>query len=210
LEIPPGGDRADGFARPTGGELVRNLPTEFRKAPGLLTKSAGGRMRRKERQSRYAIILVYRPNDANTMTFWAFLLKNWVLALAFLTSGALLLWPFLQRRLSTVKEIGTHEATLLINAKNAILLDVREPKEMQGSRLPNAVHIPLSQLKARAGELAKSSGRPIIMYDDKGQGGRLAAGTLAKQGFDEIYLLGGGYRAWKGAGLPLAKDPGTT
>jgi rhodanese-related sulfurtransferase len=144
------------------------------------------------------------------MTFLAFLLKNWVVAVAFVASGALLLWPFIQRRLSPVKEIGTHEATLLINSKNAVLLDLREAKEMQGSRLPNAVHIPLSELKTRVGELAKSVSRPIIVYDDRGQGGRVAAGALSKQGFGEIYLLGGGFRAWKGAGLPLARDTSAT
>jgi len=67
-----------------------------------------------------------------------FLEKNWPLVLVFVLSGAMLLWPILQRRLSPTQEIGTFDATLLINSENAILLDIREPKEFTGSRLPNA------------------------------------------------------------------------
>jgi len=98
------------------------------------------------------------------MEFLAFLEKNWVLALAFVLSGGMLLWPLVTRRLSTVSEIGTAEVTRLMNKADPVLLDVREAKEYDGRRLPNAVHIPLSQLKDRTGELAKSASRPIIVY----------------------------------------------
>ena len=70
----------------------------------------------------------------------------------------MLLWPLVQRRLSPMKEIGTLDVTQLINRANAVLLDVREPKEFEGGRLPNAVHIPLSQLARRSAELAKHDG----------------------------------------------------
>ncbi|HET8831312.1 MAG TPA: rhodanese-like domain-containing protein, partial [Casimicrobiaceae bacterium] len=93
-----------------------------------------------------------------------FVEKNWPLVLVFVLSGVMLLWPLLQRRLSPTREIGTLDATRLINAQNALLLDIREPKEFTGSRLPNALHIPLSQLKERGVELAKFVSRPVIVY----------------------------------------------
>jgi hypothetical protein len=55
----------------------------------------------------------------------AFIEKNWMLVVAFVASGLMLLWPLVQRRLSPVKEIGTLHVTQLINRENAVLLDVR-------------------------------------------------------------------------------------
>jgi rhodanese-related sulfurtransferase len=132
-----------------------------------------------------------------------FLEKNWILIVAFLLSGAMLLWPLLQRRLSPMKEIGTVFVTNLINRQNAVLLDVREPAEFAGGKLPNALHIPLSQLKDRTAELAKLSSRPVVVYCSLGRRARGAASVLADAGFANIYMLAGGVKAWKDAGLPL-------
>ena len=140
------------------------------------------------------------------MEFLGFLEKNWVLVLAFVLSGGMLLWPLVTRRLSTVAEIGAPEVTRLINKENPLLLDVREAKEYDGRRLPDAIHIPLSQLKDRAAELAKLVARPVVIYCDRGQRGRNAAGALKRAGFERIYVLAGGQRAWKEAGLPMHKD----
>ena len=145
----------------------------------------------------------------------AFIEKNWMLVLAFVASGVMLLWPLVQRRLSPVKEIGTLNVTQLINRENAVLLDVRETKEFEGGKLPNAVHIPLSQLTGRAGELAKMTSRPIVVYCERGQRSRAAAAALAKQGFANVYQLQGGLKSWKDAGLPrrihvdMTADAGT-
>ncbi len=135
----------------------------------------------------------------------SFVETNWMLILVMFLSGAMLLWPFVQRRFSPMKEIGNLNATHLINHQDAVLLDVRETKELEGGKLPNAVQIPLSQLDARAAELAKMTGRPIIVYCARGQRSRMAGAGLAKLGFTEIYQLNGGVRAWKDAGLPLEK-----
>ena len=134
-----------------------------------------------------------------------FLEKNWPLVLVFVLAGAMLLWPMLQRRLSPTREIGTFDATRLINSANALLLDIREPKEFTGSRLPNAMHIPLSQLAERGAELAKFASRPVIVYCDRGMRGGAATSALTKLGFTHVQSLRGGLRAWKDAGLPMQK-----
>jgi rhodanese-related sulfurtransferase len=130
---------------------------------------------------------------------------NQMLVGVFLLSGGMLVWPFVQRRLSTVKDVNNVEATQLINRRNAVLLDVREPKEFEGGRLPSAIHIPLSQLASRVSELAKFTSRPIVAYCDTGRRSRMAAGALEKAGFKEIYTLQGGIAAWKKDGLPVEK-----
>jgi len=135
----------------------------------------------------------------------SFIQSNWMLILVLVLSGAMLVWPMIQRRLSPSKDLGNLEVTRLINSANAVLLDVRETPEFEGGRLPNAVHIPLSQLDSRGSELARSTSRPVVAYCMSGNRSRMAGKALARLGFKEIYNLRGGYRAWKDAGLPVEK-----
>jgi rhodanese-related sulfurtransferase len=139
------------------------------------------------------------------MSLLEFIEKNWMLVATFVVSGALLIWPFVGRRLMGGPELGTLGVTQLINTQNPLVLDVRETKEVQGGKLPNAVHVPLSQLATRGSELSKHVGRPVIAYCDRGQRGRAATALLAKLGFKDIYSLQGGFKAWKDAGLPVQK-----
>lgn len=134
-----------------------------------------------------------------------FIQNNWLLIIVMFLSGAMLIWPLAQRRFSPMKDVGTLNVTHLINTQDAVLLDVREAKELEGGRLPNAVHIPLSQLNGRADELAKLASRPVVAYCATGNRSRSAGAALARVGFKDIYNLHGGYRAWKDAGLPVEK-----
>jgi rhodanese-related sulfurtransferase len=138
------------------------------------------------------------------MSLVDFVVKNWMLVLVTVVSGAMLVWPLLQRRLSPAKEVNTLAATQLLN-RDALVLDVREPKEVEHGKLPNAVHIPLSQLEERVGELKAHASRPIVAYCARGQRSRAAGGALAKAGFKDIYHLAGGIAEWRKAGLPLEK-----
>jgi len=138
------------------------------------------------------------------VSFATFVQNNWLLILVFVTSGGMLVWPLFQKRLAPGRDVGTHEATRLINS-NAVLLDVRETKEFEGGRLPRAIHIPLSQLASRGGELSRHAGKPVITYDMAGNRSRMANGVLGRLGFKDVYNLRGGYKAWKDAGLPVEK-----
>jgi rhodanese-related sulfurtransferase len=159
----------------------------------------------------YAIILPVRstaqlrgaaPLPSMTLQF---LENNWSLLLVMLVTGAMLVWPFIKGRVSAAREIGALEATALINRRNAVLVDVREAKEYEGARIPNAVHVPHSQLASRGQELKKFTARPVIAYCERGPHSRAAVGALGKIGFGEVYTLRGGLRAWSEAGLPVEK-----
>jgi rhodanese-related sulfurtransferase len=135
-----------------------------------------------------------------------FIQNNWPLILVMILSGGMLLWPLIGRRFSKVGEVGALGATQLINRQNAVMLDLRETKDYDGGHVPNAVHIPLSQLASRGGELSKLTSRPLIAYCDRGSRSRSAGAALSKLGFAEVYTLRGGVRAWVEAGLPIAKN----
>jgi rhodanese-related sulfurtransferase len=135
----------------------------------------------------------------------AFAQENWLLILVAIVSGAMLVWPLVQRQFSPMKGLGTSEVTRLINSRDAIPLDVREPKEFEAGRLPNALHVPLSQLGSRSAELAKHAGKPVIAYCETGVRSRTVGAALAKAGLTEVYHLNGGFRAWRDAGLPVER-----
>lgn len=132
-----------------------------------------------------------------------FVQENWILIAVAFVSGAMLVWPLVQRRFSPMKAVGTLDATRLINSRDAVLLDVRDQKEFDASRMLNAIHIPLAQLESRGGELKKYGSRPVIAYCDVGNRSRMAGAALVKAGIEEVYHLNGGLRAWKAAGLPV-------
>ena len=102
-----------------------------------------------------------------------FLENNWWLILAMIVSGGMLLWPMIGYRWSTVREIGAMEATQLINRRNALMLDVREPKEYQGGQVPNAVHLPQSQFASRGVEFLRvvDPDYPRAGFQDHGASG---------------------------------------
>jgi len=74
-----------------------------------------------------------------------FIQENLLLVIAAAASGAMLLWSFLGDRVSGINQLGTLEATRLIN-EDALVLDVREDKEWAAGHIPNARHIPLGAL----------------------------------------------------------------
>jgi rhodanese-related sulfurtransferase len=73
----------------------------------------------------------------------------------------------------------------------SLLLDVRTPAERSRESIPGSVHIPLHQLRMRAGELEKFRGRQIVCYCASGNRSLSAAAALKKLGFNAVNLVGG-------------------
>lgn len=76
--------------------------------------------------------------------------------------------------------------------KEAVLLDVREPAEVTAYSIPNAVNIPLGQLRARLGELDKS--RRHIVFCAIGVRAYNGARILSQAGFEDVAIYPGGAR----------------
>lgn len=134
-----------------------------------------------------------------------FLYTNWMLVLIMIMSGTMLLYPLIQRRMSGMSDVGNVRLTHLLNREGATALDIRETKEMDGTKLIGAVHVPLSQLRERAASLALDKSKPIVVYCARGQRGPMAASDLKAAGFTQIFNLTGGFKAWTEAGLPVEK-----
>ena len=89
---------------------------------------------------------------------------------------------------------ATELAARLKQGASLRLVDVREPHELEISRLPGAQLIPLGQMAARLSEL--NSADEIILFCKAGVRSRRALELLAGAGFRKLKNLKGGINAW--------------
>ena len=75
-----------------------------------------------------------------------------------------------------------------------LVIDVREPWELQLASIPDVVHVPMNQVPARFGEFSKDV-ETIVMCHAGGRSMRVAH-FLAAQGFTNVANLAGGISAW--------------
>lgn len=134
-----------------------------------------------------------------------FLQNNILLVLLALLSGGMLIWPFVAQLISGAKELSAADVVTLINRRDAIVLDVREPGEFKSGHIPRARNIPLSQLKDRLKELEKQKARPIVVSCASGSRSVNASRVLKQHGFNEVFALRKGLLGWAEASMPLEK-----
>ena len=133
-----------------------------------------------------------------------FVTDNLILVAVAFISGAMLVWPAV-RRGTAGASVSTLQATLLINQQNALVLDVREAADYEKGHMLNARNIALGEVESRAAEIEKYKAKPLIVVCDDGNRSGRAATALRKQGFEQVFTLGGGIGAWRQAGLPVEK-----
>lgn len=123
-----------------------------------------------------------------------------------LSSGLMLLWPFLTgSSASGVPSVSPTEAVLLMNRSKTLILDVREEAEFVTGHIQGAKHIPLAELETRVKELEKHKGKPVLVHCQRGVRSSKACKLLAGLEFTQLYQLEGGLDKWAAANMPLVK-----
>ena len=107
---------------------------------------------------------------------------------------------------TTAKNIPAKDFQQIIKTKeNAIILDVRTPKEVAAGHLVNAIHIdyydPDFKIKVSKLDMTK----PILIYCHSGRRSGIAMSNLREMGFVEVYNLETGILGWNSAGFPIEK-----
>ena len=134
-----------------------------------------------------------------------FLLQNLWLVVLFVGSGAVLAWPEIQKLMGGSNEIGTLEATRLLNQGTTLVLDVRDATEFAAGHLPRARNIPAKDLPGRLEEIGKYKERAVLVTCRAGPRAGAATRVLKRAGFNTVYQLKGGMVAWQQASLPVEK-----
>lgn len=98
----------------------------------------------------------------------------------------------------TLPEIDAVTARAWLDAREAVLLDVRETTEFEYENVPGSLLLPLSFLDAET--FPPITGRKLIVMCAVGKRSAAAQKLLATGGFEEIYNLAGGINGWVNAG----------
>jgi rhodanese-related sulfurtransferase len=83
--------------------------------------------------------------------------------------------------------------------EGAVLVDVRTEAEVARGKIRGALHIPLTALPARLGEIDKN--KPVVFCCQMGGRSAQASQFAVAQGYEKVYNLQGGMQAWLAAGL---------
>jgi rhodanese-related sulfurtransferase len=132
-----------------------------------------------------------------------FVIANWVLFLAVLTSGAMLAWPMLRN--TQQGALTAQGAVQLINRERAVVVDVREPEEFAAGHVSGARNVPLAQLEAKLAGTVKNKSLPVLLVCATGARAQRAVAVARKLGYEQAQAVAGGLKSWKEANLPVEK-----
>ncbi|MFC8760371.1 rhodanese-like domain-containing protein [Streptomyces sp. NPDC057193] len=90
---------------------------------------------------------------------------------------------------------ATHLKTVLAGNNPPLVVDVRTCGEREANGfIPKALHIPLSELSSRIGELPTD--RPLVLHCAGGHRSSIAASLLRHRGIEDVSDILGGWAAW--------------
>jgi rhodanese-related sulfurtransferase len=135
----------------------------------------------------------------------SFIAEYWILILVAFVSGAMLVWPMVNKAAGGPAAVGTSEAVRLINREKGVLIDVGEPNEYAQGHAIGARSVPFGQLEGSK-ELPSNKALPVILMCPNGARSGRAAALLRKAGYEKAVSVSGGSAAWREAQLPMEKS----
>ncbi|MBP8172928.1 MAG: rhodanese-like domain-containing protein [Aeromonadaceae bacterium] len=135
-----------------------------------------------------------------------FITRNPVLSVAWVGLLLAVIYTSIRALLSPVRQIGHHEATMLINRQQGVVVDVRTQDEFAKGHLVDAINLPVGQIDSNNLTLIeKHKDAPTIVVCESGQRAQGAAQALVKAGFKQVFILRGGMASWRAESLPVTK-----
>ncbi len=135
-----------------------------------------------------------------------FATNHYILSGLFAALLAALIYTVVASQLSSLEELSTHEATLLMNKEDAYILDIRPVTEFKKGHILGSKQIKADLVtKGDFSTLEKSKDKPIIVVCAMGMTSKRTASQMLKAGFEKVVTLKGGINAWQGANLPITK-----
>lgn len=131
-----------------------------------------------------------------------------------MTNQAMTLMDFVKAAKAEIAEVdGARLEAMRKERPNLMLLDVREASEHEQGHLEEAMLVPRGILEAasdfkyakRVQKLVDAREQPIVLYCATGGRSAMAAATLKRMGFNEVYSLAGGIVQWEAEKRPLVR-----
>lgn len=94
----------------------------------------------------------------------------------------------------------------LARGEQFFLIDVREDREWQAGHLPGAIHVGKGVIERDIENRVADLSAEIILYCGGGFRSALAADSLGRMGYSNVWSMDGGFRGWCEAHLPVVQD----
>ena len=101
-----------------------------------------------------------------------------------------------QRIKPQINEIDCTTTAEMMTKQEVVLIDVRDGDEHKLGAIPNAFHLSKGWIEAKIHQLVSDKNQPIVLYCGGGNRSALAAYNLQQMGYQQVYSLIGGYKAW--------------
>src|SRR5689334_5974482 len=103
--------------------------------------------------------------------------------------------------MSGVRDLDPDEVSRGLAEGKLLIVDVREPHEVEIERLPGAFHLPMSMFDPEV--IPDPAGRTVVFICASGIRSVTASEIAQDVGLPYDAHLAGGLKAWKAAGLPV-------
>jgi len=134
-----------------------------------------------------------------------FIFNHYVYSLALAVVTYLLIQEFFDTAFKKFNPITPMHAVAKMNESDINIIDVREPTEYVEGHIENAINAPLGKLSEQLPKLTRDKKAPILVVCQNGTRSLSAAKTLAKTGYEQIFVITGGMNAWtEDYKLPIA------
>jgi rhodanese-related sulfurtransferase len=100
-------------------------------------------------------------------------------------------------------DISATELNEMLENKNFTMVNVHIPYE--GDLPQTDLSIPYNQIDQHLDQLPDKDA-PIVLYCRSDRMSHIAAETLVKNGYTNVYNLDGGFVSWQAAGFPMAEE----
>lgn len=134
-----------------------------------------------------------------------FMQNHWALSLGLVVILIILIFLEFMKQKQNTMGLSPARVTHLINHDNAAVIDVRAFEAYASGHIVGAVSIPTAEIEGQGNKIGKYKSQPVVLVCAAGLDSTRIAPSLQKQGYN-VYILSGGVRAWKDAGLPLVKN----
>lgn len=92
------------------------------------------------------------------------------------------------------KRINAKKAKAMLETENAVLVDVRTPREYVGGHIKGAVSLPLDDVATKASKMLPDKDAGVIVYCLSGARSGRVARMLARMGYQNVRNLGAMYK----------------
>ena len=102
-----------------------------------------------------------------------------------------------EQALSKVPEVDVYQVkNRLDKGEQFVLIDVREDNEWNLGRIPTALHLGKGIIERDIESVVEDRSTELILYCQGGFRSALAAESLNKMGFQNVFSMSGGFGAW--------------